>query len=107
MADNDREQRPDADRSHALERSSEPTQAPADETRSGANAADVRPTAGEREGEAGAREGEADARPAADCDEAGIDGAPDPDDSFDRDGMLVIAAIFSLIGLAVFVEYFW
>ncbi len=101
MAENDGEQRPEADPSQALERSGDPTAEPAEDARSGADAADAdREPTGEREGEAGARPVEGT------CD-SGVDGEPDLDESFDRDGLVVIAAIFSLIGLAVLVEYFW
>jgi hypothetical protein len=90
MTENEGEPRSDADRSEAPDPSAERA-APADQGRSAS--------------EAGERGEESDASADAPSDDAPAE--PNQDESFDRDGLAVIAAIFLLIGLAVVVEFFW
>ena len=98
MTENEEEPRQDADRSRALERSSDRTEASGDEARPDAAADDPRQARDETTGED-------DAHAPGDGGDAEAD--IDPDETFDRDGLVVIAAIFSLIGLAMAVEFFW
>ena len=90
MAENEGEPRSDADDSDALEPSAERA-APADE--------------GEPGPEASGRGEEGDEPAGASSHDLAAES--DQDESFDRDGLVVIAAIFLLIGVAVAVEFLW
>jgi hypothetical protein len=98
MAENQGERRSGADHLQALDPSAEPAAEPADVGQPEAEAGAVRPDQGEREA--------ADGTPRGACPD---DATSEPalDESFDRDGMVLIAVIFLLIGLAVVLEFFW
>jgi len=97
MSENREEQQPDADPSERIELPADGATPGSDGEQPGASAGEARTEKADR----GADDG-----PSPGC-SGDVSTGPDLDDSFDRDGLVVIGAIFLLIGLAVALEFFW